>query len=76
MPHLKTLQIRDIEGDEDDGKVNLSHTFSEFEHADSILRQEKAHGKIEIIYVNGEADLLRREVNIKLRRGRVKPSLA
>jgi hypothetical protein len=76
MPHNKTLQLRDIEGEAEDGEVNLSHTFIEFEHADSLLRREKAHGKIEIIYVNGEADLLRREVNIKLPRGRAKPSLA
>ena len=78
MPHTqaKTLQLKSLEETEDTEELNHAHTCIEFEHADAILRREKAHGKIEIVYVNGEADLLRREVNIKLPRGRAKPSLA
>lgn len=70
---LKTVDATEVETEE----LNKPCTMIEFEHAYDMIRKEKVHGKIEVTFVDGEADILRREINIKLPRSpRKKPSLA
>ena len=74
--HPAALRLKEVcDGAEE--SENKAHTMIEFEHAYDVIHREGVHGKVEITFVDGEADILRREVNIKLPRSpRKKPPLA